>query len=176
MNEPLDASGFWSRAAKGIPEVLPGFMRFPVVAGVEEVEGIEPGRVGGEKGGESVAPGGWIGRQLGDYVWWVLAVEGVAAGIVHRMRQVMAGNVAVGWQREHGDEARRCGRRVHVANVNAVTSDRASKDINDRQDDTGQPCTQPTTDQEDASTETEERHDDTEDRKRVSNVSRENVG
>lgn len=60
MNEPLDASGFWSRAAEGVPKVFPGFMRFPVIASIEEVEGVEPGRVGGKEGGKRVAPRGWI--------------------------------------------------------------------------------------------------------------------
>jgi hypothetical protein len=57
VNEPLDASGFWSRSAKCVPDVLPGFVCFPVEPRVEEVEGVEPWRVGSEEGGESVVPG-----------------------------------------------------------------------------------------------------------------------
>jgi hypothetical protein len=61
VDEPLDASGFWSRSTKRVPEVLPGFMCFPVEASVEEVEGVEPGRVGGEEGGKGTATRVWIG-------------------------------------------------------------------------------------------------------------------
>jgi hypothetical protein len=61
VDETLDVSGFWGRSAKRVPDVLPGFVCFQGEAGDKEVEGVEPGRVGGEKQGKGTATGFWIG-------------------------------------------------------------------------------------------------------------------
>jgi hypothetical protein len=42
VNQPLHESRFGSRAAESMPESFPGFMRFPVKALVEEIEGVAP--------------------------------------------------------------------------------------------------------------------------------------
>lgn len=99
----------------------------------------------------------------------------VTGWIVHGMREVMAGNVAVGWKRRGGELWGRSG-GIHVTSESVVYSRRSEKEFDYRHDDTKQKLSQPTTDQEDAHAETQERHDATEDRKRVANVSGEYVG
>jgi hypothetical protein len=55
MDEPLNEPGLGSRPAKGVPELLPGLVRFLAESLVEEVEGIKPLGVGGELRGQSKA-------------------------------------------------------------------------------------------------------------------------
>ena len=62
VNEPLNESGFETGPAEGMPEALPCLVRFPVPAAVEEVDRVEPGRVGGEQSGKGSAPGSGVGR------------------------------------------------------------------------------------------------------------------
>jgi hypothetical protein len=66
VNQPLHELGFGTCAAQGVPERFPGFMRFPVEALVEEVEGVEPQGSRGEECGKCLAPGGWLGGELGE--------------------------------------------------------------------------------------------------------------
>ena len=66
VNQPLHELGFGTRAAQGVPERFPGFMRFPVEALVEEVSGVEPLRVRAEECGKRLAPGGWLSRKLSE--------------------------------------------------------------------------------------------------------------
>ena len=65
MNEPLNDPRLGSRPAKGVPELLPGLVRFPGEALVEEVDGMEPPRVSGEERRQSAAPEGWVVRKAG---------------------------------------------------------------------------------------------------------------
>ena len=55
MDEPLDKPGLGSRPAKFVPEAFPGFVCFPGVALVEEVESVEPVGMRGEEGGDYLA-------------------------------------------------------------------------------------------------------------------------
>ena len=66
VNQPLHELGFGTRAAQGVPESFPGFMRFPVKALIEEVYGVEPMGIRGEECGKGLAPGGWLGGELGE--------------------------------------------------------------------------------------------------------------
>jgi hypothetical protein len=66
VNQPLHELGFGTRAAQGVPERFPGFMRFPVKALVEEVERIEPAQIGSQECGQSAATGGWLGGELSE--------------------------------------------------------------------------------------------------------------
>ena len=136
VDEPLIESGLWSGPAEGIPKALPCFVCFPIPAAVEEVHRVEPLRVGGERGGKNAAPGGGVGREVREEGGRVESVAGLivdgavrmATGVVHRVRQVMAGHVGVGRQRVgrgvagcHGGSLRearswvRVGRDVWVA-------------------------------------------------------------
>jgi hypothetical protein len=55
VNEPLDEKSFGGRPVEGVPEALPHFMSFPVETRVEEVEGVKPPRIVGERGGKGTA-------------------------------------------------------------------------------------------------------------------------
>jgi hypothetical protein len=66
VNQPLHKLGFGTRAAQGVPERFPGFMRFPVEALVEEFQGVAPLRNRGEECGKGLAPGGWLGGELSE--------------------------------------------------------------------------------------------------------------
>lgn len=129
MDESLNESSLGRGSAEGIPEALPSLMRFPVPAAIEEVHGVEPLRVGGERGGKHAASGGGVGWERGraserprDPGGLRATAEGMAAGVGHRVRQVVAGHVRVGWQRIgrsiawwHGMKPTGLGRRpVHV--------------------------------------------------------------
>jgi hypothetical protein len=48
IDEALNKPGFGCGAAQGVPESLPGFVGFPVVPAVEEIQGVEPLGAGGE--------------------------------------------------------------------------------------------------------------------------------
>ena len=105
MNQPLHELGFGSRAAQSVPESFPSLMRFPVKTLVEEFEGVEPLGSRGEACGESPAPGGWLGRQLGEcFRWdggWVCLPVEMPAGVGDGMGMLVARNVAVGGKWTH---------------------------------------------------------------------------
>lgn len=69
VNEPLNDPRLGSRPAKGVPELLPGLVRFPGEALVEEVEGMEPPRVSGKERRQSATPEGWVVRKVVEREW-----------------------------------------------------------------------------------------------------------
>ena len=101
MDEPLDEPGLGSRPAKGVPELLPGLVRFPGESIVEEVEGMEPPRVSGKERGQSKAPGGWVVRKVVERKWgWLGRIEEVPAGVVHGMPMAVARDGGGGRERD----------------------------------------------------------------------------
>jgi hypothetical protein len=69
-----------------VPEAFPGFVCFPGVALVEEVEGVEPVEMRGEEGGDGLAAGGGVVGKLVEREWdWLGRLEEVPAGVVHGM-------------------------------------------------------------------------------------------
>ena len=61
---PLNESGFATGSAIGVPEAIPGLVRFPAPPAIEEIH-VEPLRVCGEHGSKGTAPGSGIGRDIG---------------------------------------------------------------------------------------------------------------
>ena len=100
IDETLDEPGFGRGSAQGVPEPFPGFMRFPVVPGIEESESVEPLGAFGENCGNSLATGGWISREPGARFgrqWRLrrMLVE-MPPGVGHGMRMLVTRDVAVG--------------------------------------------------------------------------------
>jgi len=107
VNQTLDETGFGSRPAEGVPEALPHFMSLPVETPAIEVDGVEPPGVSDERSGKGTAPRIERIRQgieLGDgnrrLVGEILAGIEVADRMIHRVRQVVARNIAVGRERD----------------------------------------------------------------------------
>jgi hypothetical protein len=87
VDEPLDKPSLRTSPAKLVPEAFPGFVCFPGVALVEEVEGVEPVEMRGEEGGDGLAAGGGVVGKLVEREWdWLGRLEEVPAGVVHGMR------------------------------------------------------------------------------------------
>ena len=51
---------------KTVPELLPGLVRSPGKARVEEVERIEPPQIASQECVQSAATGGWLGGELSE--------------------------------------------------------------------------------------------------------------
>jgi hypothetical protein len=86
--------------------MLPGFVGFPGIARVEQVEGVEPLGVPGQERGDGAVAEGRIVGQLVERKWGRLRrVDEMPARVGHRMGVVVARDVGAGRERTSGDGA-----------------------------------------------------------------------